>query len=936
MTLPPIHSEQVYALVVGIEQYQAGSDYDLNGPAKDALQFATWLLDRGVQPDHIRLFLSPLEQNKSVNEIAVAKGLKPEPATRGQIDSTIRSEFTSENGRGDLLYVFWGGHGILTKTDDTTRRLLFADTDRKNNWNLNVTSLVDALRTAAYKFGFPRQVFVIDACANPDYQGLWQTIQAEAAEIKFAASGDSAVHTQCVLFASPEYGVAINDSELGTGRFSQAVLNELKGQPLLPEVPEIEALFKRVQDVFRLKQRSQPAYWLRFGNDEKTIPAVKGDASRGQENLPRVNPVFVGREEALEALHLQLKADAPMAIASIQGMGGIGKTELALQYARKHKEAGDYPGGVCWLRGREDVGLQIVGFARSRLKLAIPTDEELLEQVRICWRDWQKDDALIVVDDVQSYKEIEGFLPPQGRQFRVLLTTRQYLTGSMKRYEIKELSEANSLELLRRLVQDDRIEQDLDGSKRLCQWLGYLPLALELVGRYLAANQALLIQELWDLLQEEKLAAEALIEHEEDMTKQLGVAAVFELSWKELDLKAQQIAALLSLFALAEIPWSLVEACLPGADPKELKALRNKRLVNLSLLSFERGEMFLLHQLLREFFAVKRSLMPEDEDMKRSFCRVMSEIALQMPSQMPRDWTLVSISQFSSTIPHLKEAAKPLQSWLTDGDVIMPATRIAQFYEAQFAFGEAEEWYLHGRSISTQRLGENHSHVALSLDNLARLYHSQGRYEQAESLYIQALELHRSLLGKNHSNVATSLSNLAGLYRSQGRYEQAESLYIQALELDRSLLGENHPNVATSLNNLAGLYRSQGRYEQAEPLFIQALQLYQTLLGENHPNVATSLNNLALLYHSQGRYEQAEPLYIQALEIRRSLLGENHPDVASSLNNLAVLYYYQGRITEAEPILVQALEQRQQLLGNQHQDTIGTRQSLEYVRQRMG
>ena len=226
--------------------------------------------------------------------------------------------------------------------------------------------------------------------------------------------------------------------------------------------------------------------------------------------------------------------------------------------------------------------------------------------------------------------------------------------------------------------------------------------------------------------------------------------------------------------------------------------------------------------------------------------------------------------------------------------------------------------------------------MATSLGRLASLYHDQGRYLEAEPLYLQALDIRQRQSGEQHPSVATSLNNLALLYRAQGRYEEAEPLYLQALALRRSLLGEQHPDVATSLNNLAGLYESQGRYEEAEPLYLQALALRRSLLGEQHPDVATSLNNLAALYESQGRYEEAEPLYLQALALCRSLLGEQHPDVATSLNNLAVLYANQGRLTDAEPLLAQALERYQQLLGNQHPYTIGTRQSLEYVRQMMG
>jgi hypothetical protein len=185
MTINSIKPENVYALVVGIEKYQAGSEWDLNGPANDALEFANWLLDHGINPEHIQLFLSPLDQNVGVLENATDKGLTPAPASRDKIDPAIRYKLTSEGNRGDLLYIFWSGHGIVTKTGTTTRRLFFANTDNINKWNLDFNSLVEALSTFAHGSGFKQQNFWIDACANTYYQGLYETIGAEAAASKF-------------------------------------------------------------------------------------------------------------------------------------------------------------------------------------------------------------------------------------------------------------------------------------------------------------------------------------------------------------------------------------------------------------------------------------------------------------------------------------------------------------------------------------------------------------------------------------------------------------------------------------------------------------------------------------------------------------------------------------------------------------------------------
>ena len=632
---------------------------------------------------------------------------------------------------------------------------------------------------------------------------------------------------------------------------------------------------------------------------------------------------FVGREAELQTLHQMLQEDNQVAIAAIAGMGGLGKTELALQYAKAHREI--YKGGICWLLAKTgDVGIQVVQFARTQLDLNPPEDltedsqNKLLAQVQYCWRHWREGDVLVVLDNVAQHKEVKPYLPPSSSRFKVLMTTRQRLGTSIKQLSLDVLQPEAALELLQSLIGAERLQKELDVAKSLCKWLGYLPLGLELVGRYLCqeGQQDLSLAKMLQRLEKKRLEQPALVEREDDMTAQWGVQAAFELSWQELKDADKQMGCLLSLFAAAPIPWKLVELCLPEEDEEDLEEIRNNKLLKLYLLQRKGEGIYQLHPLLREFFQYKCTDLEQAEELKRSLCRVMVAVAKEIPDSA----NLEQITAVSPAIPHIAEVANHLIQYLSDNDLLWPFYGNGTFYNAQGLYNQALPWYEQCLEVAKKRLGEEHPSVALSLNNLATLYNSQGRYSEAEPLYIQALALRRKLLGEEHPSVALSLNNLALLYNSQGRYSEAEPFYIQALALRRKLLGEEHPDVASSLNNLASLYRSQGRYSEAEPLYIQALAFSRKLLGEEHPDVASSLNNLASLYHSQGKYSEAEPLYIQALALRRKLLGKEHPDVASSLNNLASLYDSQGRYSKAEPLHIQAWALRCQLLGEEHPD----------------
>ncbi|WP_019502721.1 tetratricopeptide repeat protein [Pseudanabaena sp. PCC 6802] len=647
--------------------------------------------------------------------------------------------------------------------------------------------------------------------------------------------------------------------------------------------------------------------------------------------MPRSGAIaFVGRDEALTQLHQMLQGGDRIAITAVRGMGGVGKTELALQYGLKYGQA--YPGGLCWLRSREDAGSQIVAFARSQLLLNPREDAELSEQIAYCWRYWQEGEVLVIFDDVGDYKAIEPFLPPVNPRFKVLLTTRLRLGGRIQELTLDILERSESLNLLRKLVKDGRIDADLTQAEWLCEWLGDLPLGLELVGRYLEQKTDVGLATLRKRLEEKRLDAKALEKAYPGMTAPLGVAEAFDVSWETLTLESQTLAGLLSRFALAPIPWSMVRACLPEWDEEDLEDRRDE-MVSLHLLQRVGKDIYQLHQLLREFFAVKwQQLETASELDSAAYDAIVAEA--KRSSENPRYslWAETNL-----VMPHLSFLVERLEDTGSPESLAIGLSWLAFLYQSQGNYAEAELLYRRSREIWERQLGADHPRVAQSLNNLAELYKAEGKYAEAEPLYLRSLKITEGQLGADHPDVATFLNNLAHLYQLQGKYAEAEPLYLRSLEITERQLGADHPDVATFLNNLAHLYQLQGKYAEAEPLYLRSLKITEGQLGADHPDVATFLNNLAHLYQLQGKYAEAEPLYLRSLEITKGQLGADHPDVARSLNNLAYLHQLQGNYGEIVELLhLKSWEIRVRKLGADHPDVAQSVNNLALLYQSQG
>ncbi|HEY9814855.1 MAG TPA: NB-ARC domain-containing protein, partial [Candidatus Obscuribacterales bacterium] len=279
----------------------------------------------------------------------------------------------------------------------------------------------------------------------------------------------------------------------------------------------------------------------------------------------------LGRESDLATLHEQVEA-APSGLMLVVGMPGVGKTELLIQYMQQHRQF--YAGGLALFSG-ERFGEEL----RDWFQVEFSPDRDLRhlrtlkQQVALGWKEWRrfcaKRPALVVIDDVTDYRQqVEPYLP-QGlgddAPFRIVITSR-IKPGGISEDQVKELwvlAPEAAVIMLSSLAGSDRITAAHATAESLCERLGYLPLALALVGAWLQVEPERSLPEAVALLEQEGLDAPVLEpdRHSLRQTAERGLKAAFAISWQQAGqdhADGQQLARVLTLFAPVTLPWPLV------------------------------------------------------------------------------------------------------------------------------------------------------------------------------------------------------------------------------------------------------------------------------------------------------------------------------------------------------------------------------------------
>lgn len=661
------------------------------------------------------------------------------------------------------------------------------------------------------------------------------------------------------------------------------------------------------------------------------------------------NLLFTGREDVLARLRDTLPGgEHPVALAqpqAIGGLGGIGKTQTAVEYAYRYRD--NYK-SVLWARA-DSADLLISDFLLIAALLNLPQrneqDQSVVVKAVLRWFDTHEQ-WLLTLDNADDLEMVSKFMPSAGKG-HVLLTTHANFTGTVaQRIELDKMAlDEGTLLLLRRMKylkgnagMESVSETIRTQARAIVEAVDGLPLALDQAGAYIEETGCTLSDYLkFYTLRHNRLLrmrGASATGHPEP------VATTWSLSFEKVERANPAAAELLHLCAFLhpdEIPESMIIEGASESGPL-LQAIAEDELDwneaigelrKYSLVKRDAKEKILnIHRLVQ---MVIRDGM--DKETQRVWAkRTVLMVNRAFPEDVFSSWNACQLY-----LPHVQICAALIKQWNIDStEAIDLLSRTAYYLRRRAQFNEAVQLFQDELAIRLQVSGPEHIEIANDIDNLAWVYLDMGKYEEARALFEQARLMREHLSGPDHLDTTKSLNALGLLYREQGEYLQAEALFEQALTLRTKILGLEHPLVGESSNNLALIYGDIGKYAEAEPLHQQALAIDEKFLGKEHPEVATDLNNIGWNYYRQGRYDLVEAPHLRALAIRERILGLEHPDVAFSLNALGLLYRDLGRYTEAEAFLQRALLIRERALGSDHVDVGQSLQNLGVLCYRQG
>jgi tetratricopeptide (TPR) repeat protein len=631
----------------------------------------------------------------------------------------------------------------------------------------------------------------------------------------------------------------------------------------------------------------------------KALVKAAAMPTRRPSNLPfgSSGPRFVGRAEDLGKLHDALASGAPVALT---GLGGVGKTRLAIEYAPKF---GAEFSALVFVRADDSARLganlaALAGAAALDLPEKEAREDEIKLQAVLRWLEAHPTWLMILdnVDDEPARDAVLDLLP-KLKGGRILVTARAAdFPDEVRVQEIDVLDQgaATAYLLVRTEGKRAKAADDLDRAQELAPELDGLALGLQQAGAYIATRGIGFARYLGLWREGRAKVVDWFDRRLISYDRETGLAATWATSVARLSPESRRLLDRLAFLARDSVPDSLFGIAVPGEAPDYDAYEARAGLYAYSLITRVTGEEagspgFVIHRLVQNFARRAMSEERRGEALRAALGWISS--AFVGEADDVRSWPVLD-----PLAPHALAVARRADR----ARIAEPTGRLFNYLGsllvAKARYVQAEALLRRALAIGEETWGPESPNLAARLNNLANLLLATKRLGAAEELYRRALAIDEASYRPGDPLVAIDLNNLASLLTKLNRFDEAERLCRRGLAINEASYGPDHPNVALRLSNLANLCLKTNRPEEAERLIRRALIIDEADPGPDHPYMARDLNILALLLQAANRPGEAETLFHRALAIFEKSLGTNHPSTVTVRKNLAALEAGRGPI----------------------------------------
>jgi tetratricopeptide (TPR) repeat protein len=722
-------------------------------------------------------------------------------------------------------------------------------------------------------------------------------------------------------WAGPELSAAFYLNHAEQGRLVPVVVEPVRPGPLYDPLIRIDIAGRDEDDarrelLDRLRSRdgrgsAQPYPGVRF--PDRPPPVFQ---------VPPRNPSFTGRDRMLEQLHDALASDDSLVLEALHGMGGVGKTQLAVEYA--HRFAPDYD--LVWWIDAEQTAVITESFSQLARRLGLPEGMSGPEAVAAVLDELRRRERwLLVFDNAERPEQLQPFRPSASAG-HVIVTSRFAGWGAIgSRVGVDVLSRAESVHLLQHRLPS--IEPDL--ADELAAELGDLPLALEQAAGYIEARSTppATYLRLFRAKREEMLAEGSVPDH--SLLDQTWAMSVEQLEKEEP--AAVMLLGVASFLAPDSIGLDLFAAGNVVDDELDRERALG-RLAEYALIH-RAGAHIQVHRLIQA--AVRRSMAEDVRELTLKLAVYCVRLAApernpHRPESWP-DWEPLLAHVLTIATEHLEGAARThpeATSWLLD--------RAGRYVQARGEPAQALPLMVRALDIAehTPELGDER--VVERLSNLALVLRDLGRPGEARPLLERAVDVAARAGDDDNAHLASTLGNLGAVLTNVGELREARPVLERAIEIGVGAYGADSVEVAGYRSALGLVARTLGDPGRARELFSQALVVYTAVLGEEHPTTATGLNNVALVLMDEGDVGRARALLERSLAIREAVYGPEHPVVGVGLANLGGAFQELGDLDAARVHFERALRLDERALGAEHYRVADDLSNLALVLERLG